>query len=73
MSGTVTGMTFWYGQRRRRPREGDRRVDAAGVAWVCRAAVLRDAAGRVIGYDCTNGRQRYTWVREDPSNSGVSP
>jgi hypothetical protein len=58
-------MTIRFGPAPKpRPRAGDRKVDKDGVTWIRRCAVVRGINGRVEGYDCTNGRQRYVWVRE---------
>jgi len=46
-----------------KPRAGDRKTDKDGNVFVRHCAVIR-SHGRVEGYDCTNGRQRYIWVRE---------
>ena len=60
----VTNMTIKYGPIRPKPREGDCKTDKDGVAWTRRARIVRGPGGRVEGYDCTGGRQRYVWVRE---------
>lgn len=47
--------------RKPAPKLGDRKV-IKGVLHERRMKLARDAQGRVIGYDCTGGRQRYEWV-----------
>lgn len=47
-------------RRKPRPKVGDIRV-IRGVTHVRELAYARDAQGRVIGLDCTGGRQRYVW------------
>jgi hypothetical protein len=60
----VTHMTLKSGPPpRKRPQAGDSKTDKDGNVWTRRSAVVRQH-GKVIGYDCTNGRQRYVWVRE---------
>lgn len=53
-------ITFLRGPKRPKPRIGDRRV-IRGVEHVRVFRMARDGRGRVIGYDCTGGRQRYDW------------
>jgi hypothetical protein len=50
-----------YGPARKKPRVGDRRTTKKHGEQI---RVFRMARwnGRVIGYDCTNGRQQYDWV-----------
>jgi len=47
--------------RRPKPKVGDRRT-IGGVEHIRVFKLARDMRGRVIGYDCTGGRQRYEWV-----------
>lgn len=62
----VTSITFTSRPPRKKPKAGDTKTDKDGVTWVRHAKVFK-VNGRVVGYDCTNGRQRYVWVREGES------
>lgn len=62
MSDSLT-ITFSTASPRKAPKSGDTKVDKDGITWVRRAKLYRER-GRVIGYDCTGGRQRYIWVKE---------
>jgi len=50
-----------YVSARPKPRVGDRRT-IQGVEQIRVFRRVRDTHGRIIGYDCTGGRQRYDWV-----------
>ncbi|MEM5325214.1 hypothetical protein VSR34_01200 [Paraburkholderia sp. JHI2823] len=51
-----------YGPTRPKPRVGDRRVTKKHGEQIRVFSMVRDFRGRVLGYDCTGGRQRYEWV-----------
>ena len=51
---------------RKSPQAGDTKTDKDGVVWVRHAKVVR-AFDRVLGLDCTGGRQRYVWIRQGES------
>jgi hypothetical protein len=45
---------------RRKPQIGEQRT-IRGVLCQRVFRMVHDARGRVLGYDCTGGRQRYDW------------
>lgn len=51
-----------YGPTRKKPRQGDRRVTKKHGEQIRVFKMVRDMQGRVIGHDCTGGRQRFEWV-----------
>lgn len=58
----IESMTFRTKPRRRKPKAGDRKT-VAGVEYVRRQVVYRDARGKVIGSAVNNGQPVYEWVR----------
>jgi hypothetical protein len=54
-------ITITTGPARRKPQVGDRKL-IGGVVHVRKLKHCRDAYGRVIGVDKTNGRYHYEWV-----------
>jgi hypothetical protein len=55
-------ITIVSGPSRPKPRVGDRRVTKKHGEQIRVFSMVHDFRGRVIGYDCTGGRQRYEWV-----------
>ena len=54
------------GPIRKKPRIGDRRTTKKHGQQIRILSVVRDhVTGRIMGYDCTGGRQRYEWVTLD--------
>lgn len=53
-------LVFVSSRKKPRPKVGDVRM-IRGVEHVRELAYAHDAQGRVIGLDCTGGRQRYVW------------
>jgi hypothetical protein len=51
-----------YEPTRPKPRVGDRRVTKKHGEQIRVCVMAHDSLGRVIGYDCTGGRQNYEWV-----------
>lgn len=59
---TIDSITFTRRRARKSgPKLGDLKV-IKGVLHERRMKRARDGQGRVIGYDCTGGRQRYEWA-----------
>lgn len=56
-------ITYTSGPARPRPRVGDRRTTKKHGMQIRVLKMARDHRGRVIGLDCTGGRQRYEWVK----------
>jgi hypothetical protein len=52
---------------RPKPKVGDIKV-VKGITYVRKFRMAHDAFGRVIGYDCTGGRQNYDWVKSDETS-----
>lgn len=48
--------------QRKKPREGDRRVTKKHGEQIRVCVMVHDMQGRVIGFNCTGGRQNYEWV-----------
>lgn len=59
----VTSMTFRTTLPRRKPREGDVKVDKNDVRWVRRQEMRRECGG--VYYVVNNGKPSFVWVRED--------
>ncbi len=52
------------GSTRKRPRAGDTKV-VKGVTYVRQIKYAYAPNGERIGFDCTGGRQRYEWVKQE--------
>lgn len=63
-------ITIAHAPKRPRPKLGDVRY-IRGVRHVRVFAMAREN-GRVIGFDCTGGRQRYEW-KPEPEATGAHP
>lgn len=54
-------ITILGGPGRPRPRAGDRRTTKKHGLQIRVLKYARDTRGRIIGLDCTGGRQRWEW------------
>ncbi len=60
----VTSIRFSMTRPRPKPQAGDRKV-IKGVEYVRVMSRVLDTQGRVIGFNCTGGRQNYEWMPLD--------
>lgn len=58
----VISIRFSSGPVRKKPRAGDRRTTKKHGLQIRQPTLAKDHLGRVIGFDCTGGRQNYEWV-----------
>lgn len=50
---------------RPKPKAGDRRTTKKHGLQIRVMSMVKDTQGRIIGYNCTGGRQRYEWRKPD--------
>jgi hypothetical protein len=63
MEPRITSIRFYSGPVRREPKLGDYRVTKKHGEQIRIFSMVRHhITGKIIGYDCTGGRQRYEWV-----------
>lgn len=60
----ITSVRFTFGKPKKKLSVGDTKV-IKGVLHTRQRVMAHDAMGRVIGYNCTGGRQNYEWVPND--------
>lgn len=58
----ITYMSMSTKPKRIKPKLGDRKV-VKGITYERKFKMAHDAFGRVIGYDCTGGKQNYIWEK----------
>ena len=58
----ITSIRFYSGPLRKTPKFGDRRTTKKHGEQIRVFSMAKDIHGRIIGYDCTGGRQNYEWV-----------
>lgn len=58
----ITSIRYYSGPVRKKPQHGDRRFTKKHGEQVRVFSMAKDHMGRVIGFNCTGGRQNYEWV-----------
>ncbi len=64
----ITSIRFYTSPVRKQPRVGDLRETKKHGKQVRVFRMAHNHAGRVMGYDCTGGRQNYDWVSYDEAH-----
>lgn len=58
----ITSIRFYANAPRKQPKVGDLRETKKHGKQVRVFRMAHGPSGRIIGYDCTGGRQNYDWV-----------
>jgi hypothetical protein len=61
----ITSIRYYTSAPRKQPKVGDLRETKKHGKQVRVFRMAHGPGGRVIGYDCTGGRQNYDWVSYD--------